>query len=270
MNLGLIEVDNNEIIISANQSFSNISGYDLKELIGKNPSEIFILGENKEVMKKKKKLRMKGTSDVYQIPIKNKNGDLRWWAISGAPNYDDKGNLIGSIGIHLDITAQKQLEIDLEKEKIKAEEASKAKEAFLANMSHEIRTPLNAIIGFLRELQKQELTELQKKYIENSTIASKHLFSIISNVLDISKIEAGEMSLEEEDFSIENSIQNIITVLAPIAEQKGLQLKTNLHPEISKVFKGDALRLEQILFNLVGNSLKFTPKGEVCIEFNLI
>lgn len=270
MNLGLIEVDNNHTIRFANQSFSDISGYEFSELIGKNPSEIFIAGDNIDLMEKKKKLRMNGISDVYQIPIKNKSGDRRWWAISGAPNYDDKGNLIGSIGIHLDITEQKQLEIDLENEKIKAEEASKAKEAFLANMSHEIRTPLNAIIGFLRELQKQELTDLQKKYIENSSIASKHLFSIINNVLDISKIEAGEMSLEEEDFILENSIQNITSVLTPIAEQKGIKLSTKISVEISKVFKGDALRIEQILFNLVGNSLKFTQKGKVSIKCKLI
>jgi signal transduction histidine kinase len=93
--------------------------------------------------------------------------------------------------IHLDITEQKQLEIELEIEKEKALEASKAKEIFLATMSHEIRTPLNAIIGFLRELKKQPLSDDQKKYIENSSLASSHLLSIINNVLDISKIEAG-------------------------------------------------------------------------------
>ena len=135
MNLGLIEVDNNEIIQFANQSFSDISGYEIKELLGKNPSDVFIFGENFEIMQSKKVVRKQGISDVYQIPIKNKRGELKWWAISGAPNFDDQGNLVGTIGIHLDITAQKQLEIDLENEKLKAEEASKAKEAFLANMS---------------------------------------------------------------------------------------------------------------------------------------
>jgi len=170
MNLGLIEVDNNEIIQFANQSFSEISGYEINELIGKNPSEVFIFGENFEIMQSKKVVRKLGVSDVYQIPIKNKRGELKWWAISGAPNFDDQGNLVGTIGIHLDITDQKQLEIDLENEKIKAEEASKAKEAFLANMSHEIRTPLNAIIGFLRELEKHELSDLQKNILKTALL----------------------------------------------------------------------------------------------------
>lgn len=270
MNLGLIEVDNDEIIKYANQSFLEISGYEMNELIGKNPSQLFVFGENTNTIKTKKKLREKGISDIYQIPVKNKRGELRWWAISGAPNFDDQENLVGSIGIHLDITEQKQLEIDLETEKLKAEEASKAKEAFLANMSHEIRTPLNAIIGFLRELSKQELTDLQKKYIENSSIASKHLLAIINNILDISKIEAGEMSLEKEDFILENCINNIITVLHPKANQKGISLNSNHNALISKVLKGDALRIEQILFNLVGNSLKFTQKGKINIDCKLI
>ena len=270
MNLGLIEVDNNEIIQFANQSFSDISGYETNELIGKNPAEVFIFGENFEIMKTKNVVRKLGVSDVYQIPVKNKRGELKWWAISGAPNFDDQGNLVGTIGIHLDITDQKQLEIDLENEKIKAEEASKAKEAFLANMSHEIRTPLNAIIGFLRELEKQELTDLQKKYIENSSIASKHLLAIINNILDISKIEAGEMSINDEAFIIENSIKNVVTVLQPKAEQKSIDLIINYDSNISKVLKGDPLRIEQILFNLIGNSLKFTQKGEINVNCNLI
>ncbi len=270
MNLGLIEVDNNEIIQFANQSFSDISGYETNELIGKSPSEVFIFGENFEIMQSKNVVRKLGVSDVYQIPIKNKRGELKWWAISGAPNFDDKGNLVGTIGIHLDITDQKQLEIDLESEKIKAEEASKAKEAFLANMSHEIRTPLNAIIGFLRELEKQKLTDLQQKYIENSSIASKHLLAIINNILDISKIEAGEMSLNDEDFIIENSIKNVVTVLQPKAEQKSIDLIINYDTKISKVLKGDPLRIEQILFNLIGNSLKFTHEGKISVNCTLV
>ena len=271
VNLGLIEVDNNEVIQFANQSFSQMSGYEISEIVGKKPGEVFILEEeNIALIKSKIELRKQGISDIYQIRLKNKRGELRWWSISGGPNYDDKGNFVGSIGIHLDITDQKQLEIALEKEKIKAEQASKTKEAFLANMSHEIRTPLNAIIGFLRELRRQELTDIQKKYIENSSIASKHLLAIINNVLDISKIEAGEMSLESEDFIFEKTINNIITVLLPMAKQKGINLTSTISNQTYQVFKGDTLRLEQILFNLIGNALKFTQKGDVTINCEVV
>lgn len=270
MNLGLIEVDNEETILFTNQSFSTISGYEIDELIGKKATDLFVKGNNIDVLNEKTELRQKGISDIYQIPVSNKRGELRWWAISGAPNYDDEGKMVGSVGIHLDITDQKQLEIELEKEKIKAQEASKAKEEFLANMSHEIRTPLNAIIGFLRELEKHELNEIQKKFVENSSVASKHLLAIINNILDISKIEAGEMSLENEDFILESSISNVVTVLQPKAEQKELTLNTFITTDICRVLKGDSLRLEQILFNLVGNSLKFTSEGHISVNCSLI
>ncbi len=270
MNLGLMEVDNDEVINYVNQSFATISGYEISELLGKKPTEIFVFGDNINVTKSKDELRKIGISDIYQLPVKNKRGELRWWAISGAPSYDSKGNVIGSIGIHLDITEQKQLELDLEKEKTNALESSKAKEVFLANMSHEIRTPLNAIIGFLRELDKQELTELQKDYVENSSIASKHLLAIINNILDISKIEAGELSLESEDFVFEKSISNVAKVLEPLLKQKGLYLDFNISNDIEKVLVGDALRLQQILFNLVGNAVKFTSEGNITIDCKLV
>ena len=270
MNLGLLEVDINENIQFANQSFIDISGYELDEIMGKNPIDIFVFGDNKEIVSSKEELRRNGKSDIYQIPVKNKRGELKWWAISGAPNYDDKGNLIGSIGIHLDITEQKQLELDLEDEKIKAQEASKAKEVFLANMSHEIRTPLNAIIGFLRELEKLKPSEIQKKYLENSTLASKHLLSIINNILDISKIEAGEMVLENTDFELDKTIQNVITILEPKATQKGIKIQLINDFSIAKALLGDAVRIEQILFNLIGNALKFTQKGSITIQCELI
>lgn len=271
MNLGLLEVDMNEVIQYANQSFCNVSGYEVEEIVGRNPAELFIHHEkDMELVKRQIKLRRSGVSSVYQVPVKNKAGELRWWAISGAPNYDDKGNLIGSIGIHLDITDQKRLEEDLQKQKEKAQEASKAKEVFLATMSHEIRTPLNAIIGFLRELERQKLSSSQAVLVENSTQASRHLLSIINNILDISKIESGEMSLEVKDFSLKDSINSIISILSPKAKQKELKLYSQYSPDMASAFKGDQLRIEQILFNLIGNSLKFTQKGEIKVECNVL
>lgn len=271
MNLGLLEVNNEEVIQYANQSFCDVSGYEIDDLIGKKPSSLFLFNKNNiNLIDSHIALRRKGVSSVYQVQAKNKHGELRWWAISGAPNYDDKGNLIGSIGIHLDITDQKNMEEALKKEKEKAQEASKAKEAFLANMSHEIRTPLNAIIGFLRELAKQDLSSTQKHFVDNSNKASKHLLSIINNILDISKIEAGEMSLDIKDFSLQQTINNVVNVLQPKAYQKNIELSSIFFGNISPVFKGDPLKIEQILYNLIGNSLKFTNKGEIRIECQLL
>lgn len=270
MNLGLIEVDNHDVIQFANQSFCDISGYNFEELLGKNPSSILLDNENKEIVDSKRQLRKEGKSDIYQVPIKNKKGETRWWAISGAPNYDDNGDLSGSIGIHLDITEQKLLEFELEKEKERALAASKAKEIFLATMSHEIRTPLNAIIGFLREFKRVKLSIEQKKYIENISFASSHLLSIINNVLDVSKIEAGEMEIDNVDFEFEKLIDKVLHILSVKAKEKNIEIKTIVDPSISKVLKGDPLRIEQILFNLIGNSLKFTDTGSVVLKCSLI
>jgi PAS domain S-box-containing protein len=270
MNLGLLEVDNNEIIQYANQSFSAISGYEISELLGKNTKELFVFEKKIDISNAKVQLREQGKSDSYQIQVKNKRGELRWWAISGALNYDENDNLLGTIGIHLDITDQKQLEIDLENEKIKAQEASKAKDFFLAKMSHEIRKPLNAIIQFLRESEKQGLSGLQKTYIKNSSIASRHLLAILDTILDFSKIEAGEMSLEEEDFLIEDTLNSVLKVLNLKAEQKEIRLTSFISDKVNKVVKGDALRLEQILFNLVGNALKFNQKGKIEVKCEVL
>lgn len=270
MNLGLLEVDNMEIIQYANSSFASMSGYELHELMGKRISDVFIYENSISIIKFKNEIRNKGISDIYELPFTNKKAEQKWWAISGAPNYNDKGKMIGTIGIFLDITSHKQLEVDLEKEKTNALESSKAKEIFLANMSHEIRTPLNAIIGFLRELGKQELSEIQKKYINNSSIASKHLLAIVNNILDISKIEAGEMPLESEDFIFGKIISNVTAVLQPMIDQKGLDLRNTISKDIENVLKGDALRLQQILFNLMGNAIKFTSKGGISIKCEVI
>jgi PAS domain S-box-containing protein len=270
MNLGLVEVDKSDNVLFANQGFCNISGYSKEEIVGHNITKLFASGENLDLVKEKGKMRELGISDIYQIPVKNKQGEFRWWLISGAPNYNDKGELIGSIGIHLDITEQKQLELELEAAKIKAEEASKAKEVFLANMSHEIRTPLNAIIGMIRELIKEELSETQKICVENSSVASKHLLSIINNILDISKIEAGELTIENEDFVLNQSVTKVLSIMSSRAKEKGIYLRSEFSSNLHDALIGDPLRIEQILLNLVGNAVKFTNKGGITVKCKVL
>lgn len=270
MNLGLIEVSPNEEILHANQGFCKMSGFSQEELIGKKATDLFVLDQSIDLLEEKKKLRSESVSDMYQMPVKNKSGEIRWWTVSGAPNFNDSGEFIGSIGIHLDITDQKKLEKELEASKIKAELASKAKESFLANMSHEIRTPLNAIIGMVRELGKETLTQNQKVYVEKSAIASKHLLSIINNVLDISKIDAGELTLEDEHFNLDNSIHNVLSIMSSRAEEKGIYLRSEFSKDLYPAMIGDPLRIEQVLINLVGNAVKFTAAGGVAIKCSLL
>lgn len=265
MNLGLLEVDRNEIIIFANQSFCDISGYSLEELVGNHTSMLLFRTEDVELVHSKDALRDGGVSDNYELAVRNKAGEPRWWFISGAPNYNDKGERIGSIGIHLDITRQKQLEQELAVALSKAEDASKAKEAFLANMSHEIRTPLNAIIGMIRELGREDLTPKQQLYLSHSETAARHLLNILNNVLDISKIEAGEFDLDIRAFSLSSVISNVKSILMSKAAEKGLRMNVLVSPDIAPCHIGDGTRIRQILINLIGNAIKFTEAGKVSL-----
>lgn len=267
MNLGLMEVDLNERIQFVNHGFEKISGYTKEELVNQKAAELFTSEAHVKLIEDKVVQRKQGLSDMYEVPVKNKTGELRWWMISGAPNYDNQGNLIGTIGIHLDITEQKQLELELELAKSKAEESSKAKEAFLANMSHEIRTPLNAIIGMIRELSKDDLSSKQKQYANNASVASQHLLSVLNNVLDISKIEAGELQLENHHFNFSEVLSDVKSIMQAKASEKGLYVKIN-HPSTDcAIFIGDSARFRQIFLNLIGNAIKFTQDGGVTISY---
>lgn len=263
MNLGLLEVDTDENILFANQSFCEMSGYEAEELIGGKTHRFLLTEEEIAVLNKKHALRAKGVSDSYEIAVKNKAGEVRWWFISGAPNYNDQGELVGSIGIHLDITKQKELESALAIAKNKAEEASFAKEAFLANMSHEIRTPLNAIIGMIRELSREELSPKQQTYLSHTDTATRHLLSIVNNILDISKIEAGEFQLDEQDFSLQALVANIVSILHFKASKKDIELSAFVDKNAWPAYKGDSARIRQVLLNLLDNAVKFTMEGSV-------
>jgi PAS domain S-box-containing protein len=265
MNLGLLEVDLEERILYANQSFCVISGYELSEIVGKKAPEIFIPIDNPHITTEKQALREAGKSDIYQIQVLNRAGEQRWWLISGAPRYDEAGNHIGSIGIHLDITDQKEVEAELEIARKKAEESSIAKEQFLANMSHEIRTPLNAIIGMARELAKTSLNRQQNTYLKHTYQASQHLLSIVNNILDISKIEAGQLQLESHDFRLSEALKGVEEIVTQMVKEKMLDFQIEFEESIAPALIGDSVRIRQILINLLSNAVKFTEKGTVGI-----
>ncbi|SMG11230.1 PAS domain S-box-containing protein [Marivirga sericea] len=154
--------------------------------------------------------------------------------------------------------------------KSQAEQEGLAKESFLTNMSHEIRTPLNGIIGMMRELHREELTKKQSTYIDRASRASQHLLEIVNNILDISKIESGELLLESNDFEIAVIMKDIADILQSPAKENLNTIDVQIAPEVNKYFRGDAFRLRQILLNLAGNSVKFTKEGLITLSVNLL
>lgn len=270
MNLGLIEVDNEDRIQFVNHSFCEMSGFDIDELMEKKAAELFISEENLELIYQKNERRKRGESDAYELAVRNKRGELKYWLISGAPRVNDQGEVIGSIGIHLDITNQKRQELELIEARKKAEESSKAKEDFLANMSHEIRTPLNAVIGMLRELRKDTVSPKQQSYLHNADTASRHLLSIINNILDMSKIEAGEFHLESRHFNLKDTINDTVAIISNNALEKLLKVKVDIDDALLPALVGDPARIRQILINILGNAIKFTEKGYIHINCEVI
>ncbi|ADB39153.1 PAS domain S-box protein [Spirosoma linguale] len=268
MNLGLIEVDLEERIVYTNQSFCAMSGYEPDELIGQVATDILLKGQNIQFMKEKNESRLRGNVDAYEVSIKNKRGDAMWWLVSGAPLYSQSGQVIGSTGIHLDITKQKQLESELRVAKQEAEHSARVKELFLANMSHEIRTPMNAILNLGQQITKTSLTEHQQFFIGMINTAASNLLVIINDILDFSKIEAGELSLEHINFDLADLIGQAVQVMTHDAEKKGLVISTEIGSGLPPTLLGDPFRINQILLNLIGNSVKFTNAGSVHIQCN--
>ncbi|HAP00363.1 MAG TPA: hybrid sensor histidine kinase/response regulator, partial [Bacteroidetes bacterium] len=157
-----------------------------------------------------------------------------------------------------------------EQEKERAEQSEKFKQQFLANMSHEIRTPLNAIKGMTLMLLKENQSEQQKKNLDIIRRSTDNLIVIINDILDLSKIEAGKLELENIDFSLQHTLDNVYELLRFKAVEKGIGFSVHTSQQVPKALKGDPVRLGQVLMNLAGNAIKFTEKGSVTITAELL
>ncbi|RTZ15952.1 two-component sensor histidine kinase BarA [Vibrio aquaticus] len=165
-----------------------------------------------------------------------------------------------------------QLEIqnvELDIAKKRAQEAARVKSEFLANMSHELRTPLNGVIGFTRQMLKTTLTNSQTDYLQTIERSANNLLNIINDILDFSKLEAGKLALENIPFDFQASLEEVVSLQATSAHEKGLELTLKIDPKVPAGLVGDPLRIQQVLTNLVGNSIKFTERGNIDISVEL-
>lgn len=208
---------------------------------------------------------------IYDVEYRllTKNNGWRWFHAIGKPSRRPDGTPITYIGIFVDITPQKEMEQTLAKQQDalktaldSAEQANKAKTAFLSNMSHEIRTPMNAIIGLDNiALNDPDTPEKTKDYLVKIGTSAEHLLNLINDILDMSRIESGRMVIKNEDFSFSKLLEYVNTMISGQCQDKGLDYQCRIIGEVDDWYIGDNMKLRQVLINILGNAVKFTPEG---------
>jgi PAS domain S-box-containing protein len=265
------ETDINYHIKYISDKIKMVLGYESDELIGQTFFNLMPADEEKRVRKIFKDYSQKGEYFFNtEFKILKKDRTQAWQALSGIPVFNFERKIIGFRGTGLDITQQKKSEEDLNESKLLTEKALKIKAEFLGNISHEIRTPMNAILGLTHILMQEYPIDKQSEYLKHLKLSAENLHSLINDILDYSKIEAGKIVFDEIDFNLEELIKNIGTIFTPRIEEKNIQFELKVDSQIPKYLCGDTVRLVQIIGNLLSNAIKFTEEGKIKLKLSLL
>jgi two-component system cell cycle sensor histidine kinase PleC len=267
--VGIIVTDGHHRIIRINDSFVRIYGWKREDLIGRLFSDVIAPEERAMAMRNHEEFIESGIRSTGELKILRRDNNIANALYTTATLELSHGRRF-QITTIMDITLRKQMEMTLRYAKEQADTANQAKSQFLANMSHELRTPLNAIIGFSEMMMKETFGPLgndrYKEYLGDIHISARHLLEIINEVLDMSKIEAGRVELDEEYFSIEQLILAVSRMMASRAFSSGVTITEDVQDDLPPVY-ADSRLIRQVLINLVGNSVKFSKNnGEILIR----
>jgi len=250
-----------------NAASESLYGYTAAEAVGRSLLDLIIPPEMREEVR----LAVKSMTETGQaipageLSLMRKDG-TRVNVFSSHAIVEKPGSPPELFCIDIDLTMRKQAEDALIRAKEDAEAANRAKSEFLANMSHEIRTPINGVLGMLQLMETTSLDDEQRQYVQLASGSVKRLNILLSDILDLSRVEAGKVEIREAEFSLRGLSESVLDLFAVTARSKGLELACTLAPDLPDTLVGDEMRVRQVLFNLVGNALKFTDRGRIDVE----
>lgn len=268
LNLGMARYDLAGKLTHVEPRFADIFGREELKMTGMSAEDLSTSFDLVLPSTKENSIQFLLSHSVFESVIKNGNGQLVWLLCTTAPLFDDTGSVEGGVIVVFDITSRKKMEQEMLEARKAAEAGLELRKTILANVSHELRTPVNAIVGMSALLASTSLDEKQREYLKTMRFSSDGLLVLIDDLLDVSRIEAGKVELEEIEFSILENFAELVKSLEIRAKEKNLTFEWKIDHHISKRLKGDVHRLNQVVTNLIGNAIKFTPSGSIRLEIS--
>ncbi len=263
--LAIMVLDSEQKVQLCNPAFEHLFQYTRQEVIGQ---PVDVLLADGDLLLEARTISLQARSDkAVNLVTRRRRKDRSFVDVElHTVVLVVSAKVVGSLVIYQDISARKRAEEAMQQAKEAAEAASRSKSEFLANMSHEIRTPMNGIMGMTELVLDTELDSEQREYLNMAKLSADSLLSLINDILDYSKMEAGKLEIEAIDFNLGDTIGDTMKALSLRAHQKGLELAYDVQPDVPDALVGDPGRLRQVIVNLVGNAIKFTEKGEVVVH----